>query len=107
MASRQTKARRASARRPRADRSTSRVRAGDSQRVQRAIQETINAGEIVAVGVLHVVRNTLVTALGGVRDVGAEIGSAAVAAVRGAIKAAYAVGADLGVVAREAIRGTV
>jgi hypothetical protein len=75
--------------------------------VNRAIAEAINAGEIVAVGVLHLVRNTLVTALAGVQDVGAELGTAGVAAVRGSIKAAYGIGADVGTVAREAIRGTV
>ena len=56
---------------------------------------------------LHLVRTTIVTALAGVQDVGAEIGTAAVAAVRGSIKAAHSIGGDLGAVARESIRGTV
>src|SRR4029453_17039953 len=76
-------------------------------RVERAIQGAINSGEIVAVGVLHLVRDTVVTVLAGAQNVGAEIGNAAVAAVRGSIKAAHSMGADLGEVAREAIRGTV
>ena len=79
----------------------------DQQQVQRAIQSAINSGEIIAVGVLHLVRTTIVTALAGVQDVGAEIGTAAVAAVRGSIKAAHSIGGDLGAVARESIRGTV
>ena len=64
----------------------------DQQQVQRAIQSAINSGEIIAVGVLHLVRTTIVTALAGVQDVGAEIGTAAVAAVRGSIKAAHSIG---------------
>ena len=58
-------------------------------RVERAIQNAISGGEIVAVGVLHLVRDTVVTVLAGAQDVGAEIGAAAVAAVRGSIKAAH------------------
>ena len=54
---------------------------------------------------LHLVRSTLVTALAGAQEVGAEVGTAALAAVRGAIRAAASIGADLGGVAREAIRG--
>ena len=76
-------------------------------RDERAIQNAISGGEIVAVGVLHLVRDTVVTVLAGAQNVGAEIGTAAVAAVRGSIKAAHGMGADLGEVARESIRGTV
>src|SRR4030095_4501002 len=75
-------------------------------RVARAIQSAINSGEIVAVGVLHLVRDTVVTVLAGAQNVGAELGTAAVAAVRGSIKAAHSMGADLGEVVRESIRGT-
>ena len=57
------------------------ARGTDQQQIQRAIQSAINSGEIVAVGVLHLVRTTIVTALAGVQDVGAEVGTAAVAAV--------------------------
>jgi hypothetical protein len=83
------------------------ARGTDQQQVQRAIQSAINSGEIIAVGVLHLVRTTIVTALAGVQDVGAEIGTAAVAAVRGAIRAAHSIGGDLGAVVRESIRGTI
>jgi Ca2+-transporting ATPase len=55
----------------------------------------------------HLVRTTIVTALAGVQDVGAEVGTAAVAAVRGAIRAAHSIGGDLGAVVRESIRGTI
>src|SRR5882672_6832354 len=82
-------------------------RAQDAQRVQRTIEDAINSGEIIAVGVLNLVKNTILTALVGVQDVGAALGVAGVAAVRGSIKAAAAIGGDLGAVAREAIRGTV
>ena len=78
-----------------------------SARQQRVIQEAIDGGEIIAVGVLHLVRKTIVSALSGVQNVGAELGAATVTAVRGSIKAAYSIGGDLGTVAREAIRGTV
>lgn len=83
------------------------ARPADAQRVQRAIQRAINSGEIIAVGVLNLVKRTIVTALAGAQDVGAELGVATVAAMRGSIKAAYEIGGDLGTVAREAIRGTI
>src|SRR3989442_7388166 len=82
-------------------------RAEDAKGVQRTIEDAINSGEIIAVGVLNLVKNTLLTALVGVQDVGAALGVAGVTAVRGSIKAAAAIGGDLGAVAREAIRGTV
>jgi hypothetical protein len=78
-----------------------------SDRTQRAIQRTMNSSEVIAVGILNLVRSTLVTALAGVKDVGAELGSAAVTAVRGSIRAAQEIGGDLGLVVREAIRGTI
>jgi len=75
--------------------------------VERAIAAALNGGETLSVGVLNLVRNTLVTALAGARDVGGEIGVSAVSAVRGAIRAAEAIGADLGAVAKHAIQGTI
>ena len=81
--------------------------AGDRQRVARAVQNAISIGEIVSVGVVNLVRSTLVTALAGARDVGAELGTAATAAVRGSIRAAAEIGGDLGVVAKQAVKGTV
>jgi hypothetical protein len=81
-------------------------RAVDAGRLQRGIREVITSGEIISVGVVNLVRNTLVTALAGVQDVGRELGSAAVTAVRGSIRAADEIGADLGVVAKHAIKGT-
>ncbi len=77
-------------------------RAQDAQRVQRTIEDAINSGEIIAVGVLNLVKNTILTALVGVQDVGAALGVAGVAAVRGSIKAAAAIGG-----ARRAVEGTV
>ena len=66
----------------------------------------MSIGEIVSVGVVNLVRSTLVTALAGARDVGAELGTAATAAVRGSIRAAAEIGGDLGVVAKQAVKGT-
>src|SRR5258705_2797588 len=83
------------------------ARGRDPQGIQRGIRNAINGGEIVAVGVLHLVRDTIVTVLAGVQNVGAEVGTAAVTAVRGSIKAAHGMGGDLGAVARESIRSTV
>src|SRR5205807_1643527 len=66
-----------------------------------------SGGEVLSVGVLNLVRTTLVTALAGARDVGAEAATTAVSAVRGSIRAAEVIGADLGMVAKNAIRGTI
>ena len=51
-------------------------RSGEPGRVQRAIATAIASGEIISVGVLNLVKNSLVTGLSGARDVGAEIGRA-------------------------------
>src|SRR5262249_54403614 len=91
----------------RAEAETRRDHPGESQRVSRVVREAITVGEIVSVGVVNLVRNTLVTALAGARDVGAEVGTAATAAVRGSIKAAAEIGGDLGTVAKQAVKGTV
>lgn len=45
---------------------------------------------------MNLVKNTALAAISGARDVGAEAGSAAVAAVRGSIAAAREIGGDLG-----------
>src|SRR5262245_38894661 len=79
----------------------------DSQRLARTVQQAITVSEIVSVGVLNLVRSTLVTALSGARDVGGELGGAATTAVRGSIRAAAEVGGDLGTVAKQAIKGTI
>jgi hypothetical protein len=79
----------------------------DAGAVQRAIRGTITGGEVISVGVLNLVRNTLVTAVSGARDVGSELGLTAVATVRGTIRAAYSIGGDLGMVAESAARGAV
>ncbi|PYO17256.1 MAG: hypothetical protein DMD85_24075, partial [Candidatus Rokuibacteriota bacterium] len=60
--------------------------------VQRAIYSAISGGEVLSVGVLNLVRTTLVTALAGARDVGAEAATTAVSAVRGSIRAAEVIG---------------
>ncbi|PYO01195.1 MAG: hypothetical protein DMD91_08350 [Candidatus Rokuibacteriota bacterium] len=97
-----TRAGRRSSRRPRPAR-----RRADARGVQRAIHDAFNRSDLIGVGVLNLARNTIVTALAGVQDVGAELGGAAVAVARGAIRAAYRISGDLGSVAREAVRGTI
>ena len=79
----------------------------DNSPVARAIQTAISSGEIVSVGVLNLVRGTIVAVLGGVREIGAEVATAGVAAVRGAIRAAAEIGGDLGMVAKQAVRGSI
>jgi hypothetical protein len=79
----------------------------ETSRVPRAVRSAINSGEIISVGVLNLVKNTLVAALGGARDVGEELGSTALTVVRGSIKAAHAIGGDLGAVVKHAIKGTI
>jgi hypothetical protein len=75
--------------------------------VQRFVETAISSGQVLSVGVLDLVRTTLVTALAGARDVGAELGTVAVSAVRGSIRAAHEIGSDVGAVVRSAIRGTI
>src|SRR5262249_52844032 len=75
--------------------------------VQRFVEATISSGRVLSVGVLDLVRSTLVAAAAGAHDVGAELGNIAVSAVRGSIRAAHDIGGDVGIVARSAIRGTI
>jgi len=70
------------------------------------VQEAIDAGEAISVGAVNLVKNTTLAALSGARDVGAEAGSAAVAAVRGSIAAATEIGGDLGRVSGRVLTGT-
>lgn|SRR5918996_527031 len=84
--------------------------AGDlaaATRVPEALETALSRGEAISVGVVNLLRSTLVTALVGAQDVGREVGTAAVTAVRGSIRAAYEIGGDLGAVTTGAIRGTV
>src|SRR5262247_2030193 len=63
--------------------------------------------QVNATGVVNLVRHTVVTALDGARDVGAEVGSVAVSAVRGSIQAASVIGGDVGRLATNAAEGTI
>ena len=74
---------------------------------ERGLHTALRSGEILSVGVVNLVKNTLLTALSGARDVGGELASTGVSAVRGAIRASSEIGNDLGAVARGAIRGTI
>jgi hypothetical protein len=74
--------------------------------VARTVQEAIDTGEAISVGTVNLVKNTARAAISGARDVGAEAGSAAVAAVRGSIAAAREIGGDLGRVSGLVLNGT-
>ena len=74
---------------------------------EQGLETAVRTGEILSVGVVNLVKNTLLTALSGARDVGGELASTGVQAVRGAIRASSEIGGDLGAVARGAIRGTI
>ncbi len=65
----------------------------------------INGAEIVSVGVLNLVRQTLVATLTGLAEVGSYVGTAGVTAVRMAIRAAADIGGDLGGAAKSAVQG--
>ncbi len=76
----------------------SRPRARFRRAASSASSETaISSGQVLSVGVLDLVRTTLVTAVAGARDVGAELGTAGVSAVRGSIRAAHEIGGDVGI----------
>jgi hypothetical protein len=74
--------------------------------VARTVQEAIDTGEAISVGAVNLVKNTALAAISGARDVGAEAGSAAVAAVRGSIAAAMEIGGDLGRISGRVLTGT-
>jgi hypothetical protein len=74
--------------------------------VVRTLQEAIDTGEAISVGAVTLVKDTARAAISGARDVGAEAGSAAVAAVRGSIAAAREIGGDLGRLSGRVLNGT-
>jgi hypothetical protein len=74
--------------------------------VARTLQESINTGEAISVGAVNLAKDTARAAISGARDVGAEAGFAAVAAVRGSIVAAREIGGDLGRLSERVLNGT-
>ncbi len=72
----------------------------------RTVQDAIDTGEAISVGAVNLVKNTARAAISGTRDIGAEAGSAAVAAVRGSIAAAREIGGDLGRISGLVLNGT-
>jgi len=74
--------------------------------VARTVQEAIDTGEAISVGAVNLVKNIARAAISGARDVGAEAGSAAIAAVRGSIAAAREIGGDLGRISGLVLNGT-
>jgi hypothetical protein len=71
------------------------------------IREPSSRTSEVASGVVGLLTKTAVTALSGVRDVGAEVGAVAVTAVRGSVRAAGEIGADVGRLAAGAAEGAI
>jgi hypothetical protein len=71
------------------------------------LESGLRRAEAVSVGLVHALTDTVITAVRGAQDVGAEIGSTAVGAVRGSIRAAEDIGGDLGRLARTAADGAV
>jgi len=82
--------------------SRTRKAAGPVSAAEPRPQTTETAG-----GVLDLLARTAVTALSGVRDVGTEVGTVAVTAVRGSVRAAGEVGADVGRLAAGAAEGAI
>ncbi len=76
-------------------------------RMEQVMRGAINGAEIVSVGVLNLVRQTLVTTLSGLAEIGGHVGGAGVTAVRMAIHAVADIGGDLGGAAKGAVQGTV
>jgi hypothetical protein len=74
--------------------------------VAQTLQEAIDTGGAISVGAVNLVKDTARAAISGARDVGAEAGSAAVAAVRGSIAAAREIGGDLGRLSGRVLNGT-
>jgi hypothetical protein len=76
-------------------------------RVPDALRTTLQRAEALSVGLVHALTETVVTAVRGVQEVGAEIGTTALSAVRGSIRAAEEIGGDLGRLAMSATNGAV
>src|SRR5437870_94374 len=74
-------------------------------RMPAAIRTTLQGAEALSVGLVHAVTETVVTAVRGVQEVGAEIGTTALSAVRGSIRAGREVGGEVGRVAVGAAQG--
>jgi hypothetical protein len=67
----------------------------------------VRSTESISVGLVNTLTATVVTAIRGLQEVGAEVGTTAVSAVRGTIHAAEEIGGDLGRLARNATVGAV
>src|SRR5262249_31243760 len=75
------------------------------RRMPDAIRSTLQGAEALSVGLVQAVTETVVTAVRGVQEVGAEIGTTAVSALRGSIHAVEEIGGDLGRLAMSATGG--
>jgi hypothetical protein len=81
-------------------------RTGKPVRSKPTLQPSSTTTEVGS-AVVGLLTRTAVTALSGVRDVGAEVGAAAVTAVRGSVQAAGEIGADVGRLAAGAAEGAI
>ena len=99
--------RRATSRTRTAAASISATRMFNDRRMPDARHTTLQRAEALSVGLVHALTETAVTAVRGVQEVGAEIGTTAVSAVRGSILSAEEIGGDLGRLAKSATNGAV
>jgi len=83
------------------------ARARTKLRRSKRAPEHSNGVPAVAGGVVDLLARTAVTALSGVRDVGAEVGSVTITAIRGSVRAAGEIGADVGRLAAGATEGAI
>jgi hypothetical protein len=79
----------------------------DDGRMPAALRTTLQGAGTLSVGLVQAVRDTVVSAVRGVQEVGAELGTTALSAIRGSIRAAEEIGGDLGRLAMSATSGAV
>ena len=79
----------------------------DDPRMPGALRSTLQGAEALSIGLVHAVTETVVTAVRGAQEVGAELGTTALSVVRGSIRAAEEIGGDLGRLAMSATSGAV
>src|SRR5499426_1292425 len=79
----------------------------DDARMPGALRSTLHGAEALSIGLVQAVTETVVTAVRGVQEVGAELGTTALSVVRGSIRAAEEIGGDLGRLAMSATNGAV
>jgi hypothetical protein len=79
----------------------------DNGRMPAALRTTLQGAGTLSVGLVQAVTDTVISAVRGVQEVGAELGTTALSAIRGSIRAAEEIGGDLGRLAVSATSGAV